>query len=133
MDLAVKIIVGTFITMILILASLDVYLNRTMMTMNFHSNRASSQGSLYDVQDKYNNNEELTSVEMLNNWIINFIDTHGIDYEKVNLKFHRIETDPPVYIVTVEGYEDEYTYLSGNAYFEYTSATTIIEEEEEDE
>lgn len=132
MDLAVKVIVGAFIVGTLLFASLDIYLNRTMMTTQFYTNRASSQGGLYDVQGKYNDNETLTSVEMLNNWLIDFIDTHGIEYEKVNLKFHKIETEPPVYLVTVEGYEDEYTYLDGNAYFQYTSGTTIITEDEEE-
>lgn len=133
MDLVVKILTGAFITMSLLIGGLDLYVNKTMMTHVFYT-RGSAQTSLYDIQDKYNNNEAITSVEMLNNWLIDFIDKQGIDYEEVRLKFHKIETEPPVYLVTVEGYEDEYAFINGTAYFEYTTGTTLItEEEKEDE
>ena len=133
MDLAVKVICGAIITMWLFFMQLDMNISKQMMTSEFFSNRSSSQGSLYEIQDKYNNREEITTVEMLDNWIINFINTHGVDYEQVNLLFHQIETDPPTYLVTVEGYVDEYAILSGEAYFEYTSGTSLISSERKPE
>lgn len=128
-SLAVKVIFLTLVVGIFMVVEFDAYINRAMMTSEFNANRSATQGSLYDLQDKYNEHEELTSVEMLNSWIINFVDTHSIKYEKVELLFHKIETDPPVYMVTVKGFENDYAYLDKQAYFEYLSSATIITDE----
>ena len=133
MDMPIRLIGIVCITFSLIFMSMDIFKNQEMLQNEFESNRLATQGSLLDLQEKYNNNEELTSVEMLNAWLTNFVNAHGITYEKLKLGFVQIETDPPLYLVTVEGYKDEYALLSGEAYVRYTSGATIISKEEKDE
>lgn len=133
MDMPVRLIGIVCIAFSLIFMSMDIFKNQEMLQNEFESNRLATQGSLLDLQEKYNNNEELTSVEMLNAWLINFVNAHGITYEKLKLGFVQIETDPPLYLVTVEGYKDEYALLSGEAYVRYTSGATIITKEQENE
>ena len=115
------------------LMSLDIYKNQQMQQSEFEATRSANQGSLLDLQEKYNNNETLTTVEMLNAWLINFIDTHGLAYEKVRLGFVQIEADPPLYLVTVEGYEEDYAILGQEAYVRYTSGAMIISDEGEND
>ena len=131
MDMPIRLIGIVCIAFSLIFMSMDIFKNQEMLQNEFESNRLATQGSLLDLQEKYNNNEELTSVEMLNAWLTNFVNAHGITYEKLKLGFVQIETDPPLYLVTVEGYKDEYALLSGEAYVRYTSGATIITKEEE--
>jgi len=133
MDMPVRLIGIVCIAFSLIFMSMDIFKNQEMLQNEFESNRLATQGSLLDLQEKYNNNEELTSVEMLNAWLTNFVNAHGITYEKLKLGFVQIETDPPLYLVTVEGYKDEYALLSGEAYVRYTSGATIITKEQENE
>ena len=133
MDMPVRLIGIVCIAFSLIFMSMDIFKNQEMLQNEFESNRLATQGSLLDLQEKYNNNEELTSVEMLNAWLTNFVNAHGISYEKLKLGFVQIETDPPLYLVTVEGYKDEYALLSGEAYVRYTSGATIITKEQENE
>ena len=133
MDMPIRLIGIVCIAFSLIFMSMDIFKNQEMLQNEFESNRLATQGSLLDLQEKYNNNEELTSVEMLNAWLTNFVNAHGITYEKIKLGFVQIETDPPLYLVTVEGYKDEYALLSGEAYVRYTSGATIISKEEKDE
>ena len=121
MDMPIRLIGIVCIAFSLIFMSMDIFKNQEMLQNEFESNRLATQGSLLDLQEKYNNNEELTSVEMLNAWLTNFVNAHGITYEKLKLGFVQIETDPPLYLVTVEGYKDEYALLSGEAYVRYTS------------
>ena len=130
MDMPIRLIGIVCIAFSLIFMSMDIFKNQEMLQNEFESNRLATQGSLLDLQEKYNNNEELTSVEMLNAWLTNFVNAHGITYEKLKLGFVQIETDPPLYLVTVEGYKDEYALLSGEAYVRYTSGATIISKEE---
>lgn len=132
MDMPVRVIGLVIIVFFLIFTSMDLFKNQEMIQSEFESNRLATQGSLRDLQEKYNNNEELTTVEMLNAWITNFVNAHGITYEKLKLGFVQIETDPPLYLVTIEGYEDEYAILSGDAYVRYTSGATIISKEAEE-
>ena len=133
MDMPIRLIGIVCIAFSLIFMSMDIFKNQEMLQNEFESNRLATQGSLLDLQEKYNNNEELTSVEMLNAWLTNFVNAHGITYEKLKLGFVQIETDPPLYLVTVEGYKDEYALLSGDAYVRYTSGATIITKEQENE
>lgn len=133
MDMPIRLIGIVCIAFSLIFMSMDIFKNQEMLQNEFESNRLATQGSLLDLQEKYNNNEELTSVEMLNAWLTNFVNAHGITYEKLKLGFVQIETDPPLYLVTVEGYKDEYALLSGEAYVRYTSGATIITKEQENE
>ena len=133
MDMPVRLIGIVCIAFSLIFMSMDIFKNQEMLQNEFESNRLATQGSLLDLQEKYNSNEELTSVEMLNAWLTNFVNAHGITYEKLKLGFVQIETDPPLYLVTVEGYKDEYALLSGEAYVRYTSGATIITKEQENE
>ena len=133
MDMPVRLIGIVCIAFSLIFMSMDIFKNQEMLQNEFESNRLATQGSLLDLQEKYNNNEELTSVEMLNAWLTNFVNAHGITYEKLKLGFVQIETDPPLYLVTVEGYKDEYALLSGEAYVRYISGATIITKEQENE
>ena len=130
MDMPIRLIGIVCIAFSLIFMSMDIFKNQEMLQNEFESNRLATQGSLLDLQEKYNNNEELTSVEMLNAWLTNFVNAHGITYEKLKLGFVQIETDPPLYLVTVEGYKDEYALLSGEAYVRYTSGAMIISKEE---
>ena len=132
MDMPVRVVGLIIIVFYLIFTSMDLFKNQEMSQSEFESNRLATQGSLRDLQEKYNNNEELSSVEMLNTWLTNFVNAHGITYEKLKLGFVQIETDPPLYLVTVEGYEDEYAILSGEAYVRYTSGATIISKEAEE-
>ena len=132
MDMPVRVVGLIIIVFYLIFTSMDLFKNQEMIQSEFESNRLATQGSLRDLQEKYNNNEELSSVEMLNTWLTNFVNAHGITYEKLKLGFVQIETDPPLYLVTVEGYEDEYAILSGEAYVRYTSGATIISKEAEE-
>jgi len=132
MEMPVKLIGIICITLSLILMSLDIYKNQQMIQSEFESNRSANQGSLLDLQEKYNNNETLTTVEMLDAWLVNFINTHGLAYEKVRLGFVQIESDPPLYLVTVEGYEEDYAILGQEAYVKYTSGAMIITDDEEE-
>ena len=131
MDMPIRLIGIVCIAFSLIFMSMDIFKNQEMIQSEFEANRLATQGSLRDLQEKYNDNEELSSVEMLNTWLTNFVNAHGITYEKLKLGFVQIETDPPLYLVTVEGYKDEYALLSGEAYVKYTSGATIISKEEE--
>jgi len=132
MDMPIRAIGLVIIVFSLIFVSLDLFKNQEMIQSEFESNRLATQGSLRDLQEKYNNNEELTSVEMLNAWLTNFVNAHGITYEKIKLGFVQIETDPPLYLVTIEGYENEYAILKNEAYVQYTSGATIITDDKEE-
>lgn len=132
MDMPVKVLGILCITLSLLFMSLDIYKNQQMIQSEFESNRSANQGSLLDLQEKYNNNETLSTVEMLNAWLVNFINTHGLAYENVRLGFVQMESDPPLYLVTIEGYEDDYAILTKDAYVRYTSGAMIITDDEEE-
>lgn len=133
MEMPVKLLGIICITLSLLFMSLDIYKNQEMIQSEFESNRSANQGSLLDLQEKYNNNETLSTVEMLNAWLINFVDTHGLAYENVRLGFIQIESDPPLYLVKVEGFEEDYAILSRDAYVKYVSGAMIITDDEMEE
>lgn len=126
MDAGIYMLGLVIILFSLVFGMFDVNLNSSMKQNLFESVRAANQDALYDLQDDYNARKVLTTASMLEAWLIDFAKSADLSYKELVINFVQIETDPPLYLVYVEGHKDKYVVISGDAYASYYSGATII-------
>ena len=97
-----------------------------MKQETFEAVRSANQNGLKEYLNDYNQYELFTTAEMLEKWIVNFVNANSLNYKELNIGFVKLETDPPLYLVTIEGYKDQYAVLTKDAYVRYTSGTLIV-------
>ena len=126
MDVGIYMLGLIIILFSIVFGMFDMNLNSSMKQNLFESVRSANQDALYDLQDDYNNRRVLTTEKMLEAWLIDFAKSAGLPYKELVINFVQIETDPPLYLVYVEGYKENYVIISGEAYAAYHSGATII-------
>lgn len=109
---------------------MDVNKNQTIKQESFEALRAAVQNGLLEVEDAYDNYEVLTTAQMLEQWLLGFVNNHSLDYKDLTIGFVRIEAEPPYYLVKIEGYVNDYALLTTDAYVQYTSGAMIVSENE---
>jgi len=95
----------------------------------FETVRAANQNSLLSLQQDYEKGKSLTTPQMLEEWISQFVTQNSLNYNSITLGFVQLETDPPLYLVTAEGKKNNYTIIQDQAYVRYTSGTLLIHDE----
>lgn len=111
----------------------DVNKNLGLKQDAYETIRASNQNALLDLEDKYNDYEELNTPAMLEQWLVNFINNNNIKWEDIEIEFIQLETDPPLYLVGIEGYKESYTIVNKRTYIRFHNGSTIISKESEDD
>lgn len=115
MDLAVTVLIVLFLVFSFTFGLLDFNHNSDMKDSLFHATRAANQNALYELQDQYDNYQEITTAEMLERWLINFCDNNSLHFDDIEISFVQIETEPiPLYLVYIEGYKDSYIMFRSN-------------------
>jgi len=130
MEQAVKALGMIVFIFLLVFLCFDLNRNSTMKQTEYESTRSANQGSLKGLQKKYNNYETITTAEMLEEWLVNFIDTYGLEYESVKIGFVQINSEPAYYLVTIEGYE-KYAIITKDAYVKYSTGAMIVTKDED--
>lgn len=64
---------------------LDVNKNQTLKQDSFETIRSANQNALLDLQDKYNDYEELNTPAMVEEWLVNFVNNNNINWEDVEI------------------------------------------------
>lgn len=126
MDIGVYILGCIILTFTIIFGMFDMNLNNSMKQNLFESVRATNQNALFALQDDYNNLRQLTTPRMLEEWLIAFAKNRDLSYTDLVVNFVQIENEPPLYLVYVEGYKEQYAILSEEAYAAYYSGSTLI-------
>ena len=99
----------------------------------FESIRAANQNSLYEIQDQYDNYEEITTVEMLDKWIINFCNNNSINMEEMKISFIMVSNDPvPLYLVNINGVNGKYISVNAKTIASYYYGALLIEKNEDE-
>lgn len=117
----------------------DVDSNVQMKTDAYESVRAANQNALLDLQDKYDEYDELNTPAMVEEWLANFLSKNNIAWKEITINFVQIETDPPAYLMSVEGHKQSgYAIIKGgaandNAIVKFSSGATIISDDEANE
>ena len=132
MDLGPTILIIIFLVLNFTFMTLDFEHNSNMKQSIFEATRAANQNSLYELQDKYDTYEEITTSEMLEKWLINFCNNNSLNFDKINVSFVQIETDPvPLYLVNIEGQKGAYAIIKNkDAIAEFYNGAMLIEKEE---
>lgn len=126
--------IKTFFLLILIATfsflMLDFNSNISMKSDTYESTRAANQNALLDLQENYDNYEELNTPAMVERWLSNFLKNENIPWKDIEISFIQIETDPPTYLMEVKGHNKaNYAIVRKDAYVEFTSGTTLITDE----
>jgi len=126
MDVGVYILGGIILLFSIVFGMLDVNLNSSMKQNLFESVRAANQNALLEMEEAYESREILTTTRMIETWLSEFASSEDLRYEEIKLNFIQMETDPPLYLVYAEGFNDRYVMISADAYASYFSGATII-------
>lgn len=129
MDNPVWFLVLTFIIFTLTFASLDISNNTTIKHDTFESIRASNQNALIEIQDEYNEYKEIPTAQMLTEWITTYCNNSNVKYKDIELNFVQMETDPPTFLVSIEGDVGHYAIVPKQALVSYYSGATIVSDE----
>lgn len=106
----------------------DINKNLTIKQDAYETLRASNQNSLLDLNENYSKFKQLNTPAMLEQWLVNFINNNNIKWQDVELEFIQIETDPPLYLVGIQGYVGHYAVISKDTFIQYHSGSMIITE-----
>ena len=118
---------GTIILIFMIVfGMLDVSLNSSMKHEMYESVRSANQNALIEMEEDYKTGVTLTTPQMLETWLAEFSQTHDMSFDELKINFVQMETDPPLYLVYVEGYKGQYVMFSGDARAVYYNGSTII-------
>ena len=126
MDAGIYILGGIILLFSLVFGMFDANLNNTMKQDLYESVRAANQNALIALEQDYKNSISLTTAGMIESWLAEFALNNALDYETLRISFVQVETEPPLYLMYVEGFKDEYVVVSGDAYAAFYSGTTII-------
>lgn len=127
MNLAAYMYCFTVLIFALVFGMIDVNAANSSLQNQFESVRDANQSALYTVQEDYNQRKVLTTPQMMEAWLTSFLTDRDLRYEDITLNFVQIETDPPLFLVSVEGYRDDYMILTKDAVTGYYSGSTILE------
>ena len=106
---------------------LDFNSNISMKSDAYESTRAANQNALLDLQENYDNYEELNTPAMVERWLVNFLKNENIPWKDIDISFIQIENDPPTYLLEVKGHnKSKYAIVGKEAYVEFSSGTTLI-------
>ena len=126
MDVGVYVLGFIIILFSIVFGMFDVNLNSSMKQNLFESVRAANQNALIEMQEGYNQRDVITTPMMLDLWLCDFAKSADLEYEDLEINFVQIETEPPLYLVYVEGYKENYAVFAGDANASYFSGATII-------
>lgn len=111
---------------------MDFNSNLRMKEDAYESVRAANQDALLDLQENYNNYEELNTAAMVERWLANFVNNEDLTWKEIQINFVQIETDPPAYLMQVKGTKKTgYAIVKKDAYINFHSGSTIITDDEE--
>ena len=113
----------------LVFGMFDVNVNSSMKQNLYESVRSANQNALLELEAKYQEGEELTTIEMLEEWLSEFAQNNDLSYSELKINFVQMETEPPVYLVYIEGHKDQYKVLGSgtmDAFVKYHSGSTLI-------
>lgn len=130
MDLAIWGLVFVTIIFSFTFASLDVQKNNQLKQDLFTAVRSANQNSLEIIQDQYDHYEEITSAQMMEEWMRSFSNNLSSDFSEIKLNFIQVQEEPPVFLVYVEGQEGQYAILKDRALVEHYSGALIVQNEE---
>ena len=128
MDVSVIALIFVFLTFQFSFIMFDFQHNQNMKQDIFSNIRTANQNALLQVQNDYNEYKELTENAMLEAWLENFVKQNNLDFNDIELGFVQIETDPPLFLVTVEGAHGDYRVINKQALVSYVNGTMIISE-----
>lgn len=126
MEISIRLFFVVIFTFWFTFLMVDFNHNISMKHDSYESVRASNQDSLLDLQKHYDEYEELNTAVMLEEWLVNFVDNNNLSWDEIEIGFVQIETDPPLYLVNIEGYLDSYAIVNKDAFVSFYSGTTIL-------
>lgn len=127
MDLAAYMYLFVIMVFSLVFGMIDVNAGASTRQNLFESVRDANQSALYTIQDEYEERKVITTPQMMEAWLMSYITDEDLRYENITLNFVQMETEPPLYLVYIEGRRDEYIIVSSDAYDKYISGATIFE------
>lgn len=130
MDLAIWGLVFVTIIFSFTFASLDVQKNNQLKQDLFTAVRSANQNSLEIIQDQYDHYEEITSAQMMEEWLRSFSNNLSSGFNEIKLNFIQVQEEPPIFLVYVEGEEGRYAILRDEALVEHYSGALIVQNEE---
>lgn len=130
MDLAIWGLVFVTIIFSFTFASLDVQKNNQLKQDLFTAVRSANQNSLEIIQDQYDHYEEITSAQMMEEWLRSFSNNLSSGFNEIKLNFIQVQEEPPIFLVYVEGEEGRYAILKDKALVEHYSGALIVQNEE---
>lgn len=134
MESPIKVFFFLIIIVLFSFLMLDFSSNISMKSDAYESTRAANQNALLDLQENYDNYEELNSPAMIERWLTNFLKNENISWKDVEIGFIQMENDPPTYLMEIKGHKKTaYAVVRKDAYVEFTSGTTLITDEVENE
>lgn len=132
MDIAVWGLVFITVIFSLTFAGIDLQHNSTLKQDIFTSIRAANQNGLEVIKREYEEYEEITSAQMMEEWLRSFTDNTNIDFNELKLNFIEVQSEPPVFLVSVEGQQGRYVVIRDEALARHYSGALIVQEDEED-
>jgi len=113
MDLPLKVFaIFIFLTMLIFVQG-NIYIRSNTKEEIFNNSRQANYDAVDSTLEKINNYELVTQHELLENWLMTFIENNDLSVEDVVLKFGILSTDPQVIVVAVTG-TDKFIILNGD-------------------
>lgn len=126
MSIGFKILALVSFGMMLIVSMSDILTFNKMLEDNFSTVRTANEHALELIKGK----EEITEIEMLNNWLYCFAEDNNMIFDELKISFISLGTDPAYYVVRIEGSND-YALISDDVHTVFTNAMAIVESEKE--
>ena len=126
MDLPVIALIFVFLTFQFTFIMFDYQHNQHMKQDIFSTIRTANQNALLQLKDEYDEYKELTENGMLEAWLENFVKQNNLNFDDIELGFVQLETDPPLFLVTIEGGHGEYGTIKQSALVSYINGAMII-------
>lgn len=122
MSLGIKALSLVAIGLFLLTYIIDIFINNKMIEDNYSTVRTANENSLAMIKDE----EEITDLVMLNNWITNFIEENNMTFEELKIDILSLGSNPPHYVVYIKGF-NKYAMLSEELYSRFENSAAIIE------
>jgi hypothetical protein len=115
MDIGIKLYMMMIFGAIILMIQTDFISANIIMEESVLNNDLTSRQTIEDLINKKDFEESsLTEKEIIEKWLINYIDNYNLNLEEVVLNFDLVHTSPQVLLVTIEGYSERLVIRKGS-------------------
>ncbi|MEA5017833.1 MAG: hypothetical protein VB009_03840 [Erysipelotrichaceae bacterium] len=126
MSVAISALVFVILIFSMTITLFDINKNMQLRQIIHENTRAATHNSLLELSNQYQDNKPISTMAMLEAWLVNFVDDNVVDISELVIEFIKINEDPPLFLVNVKGKSSASAFLTAELYSKIISGTMII-------